>query len=92
MDFPESDQSYPTKLSAVGAIHVDFSKASIRVSFKLYGTKLSQYTVNGWTDSWLRSCWIVGLKVQGVVRGLCSPEDWWQWSATSVSALGPALF
>lgn len=35
---------------------------------------------------------MVGLQGQRVVRGLCLPGSWWQWSATSDSALRPVLF
>lgn len=46
-----SDQSYLIKLTAVGVIYLDCSKVSSRVSFKIIGTKLSHYTMDGWTDS-----------------------------------------
>lgn len=45
-----SDQSYFTKLTAVGSFYLDFSKASSTVSFKILGTKLSHSTVDGWAD------------------------------------------
>lgn len=35
---------------------------------------------------------MVGLKGQRAVRGLCLSEGWWQWNATSASALRPVLF
>lgn len=92
MDFPGSDQSYLTKLTAVDAIYLDFSKASNSVSCKILGTQLSHYTVDGWADSWLKSSWMVGLKGQRVIKGLCLPGGWWQWKATSGSDLGPVLF
>lgn len=38
----------------------------------------------GWVERWLKRSWMVVLEGWRVIRGLCLPGGWRQWSATSL--------